>query len=309
MPQLTTPRRKTMIGPVILIAIGLFFLLANFIPGFNPWWILSRYWPVILILVGAARLWDYYSGRNGTYTGQYYDSGVAVVLLLIVLLLIVGLWRRDIRAAAPERTTSRSVELQGATSVAANLHIPAGIVNLGPGSDKLLDADFRYTDNEPEPHVDYSVSDGRGELDVTQQERHRAFGRRRDDWNLLFNKTVPLDLRLDMGAGDTDLHAGELNLTNLTINIGAGHMNLDLTGPRKQDLIADIHGGAGQATIRLPKDVGVRVHATGGLGTVDARGLLKQGGNEYVNAAYGNTPTSINLSIEGGVGEIDLRQE
>ncbi|HKQ88048.1 MAG TPA: LiaF domain-containing protein, partial [Candidatus Acidoferrales bacterium] len=99
-----------------------------------------------------------------------------------------------------------------------------------------------------------------------------------------------------------------LDLTHLEVHMGAGEMVLDLTGQRKQNLSADIHGGVGQARIRLPKDVGVRAHATGGIGAVNAHGLTKQG-DDYVNAAYGKTPTTIDLSVEGGIGEIDLDQE
>ena len=90
--------------------------------------------------------------------------------------------------------------------------------------------------------------------------------------------------------------------------MGAGQMLLDLNGPRKQNLSVDIHGGVGQARIRLPKDVGVRAHATGGIGSVNTHGFTKQG-DDYVNTAYGKTPTSIDLSVEGGIGEIDLDQE
>jgi len=83
---------------------------------------------------------------------------------------------------------------------------------------------------------------------------------------------------------------------------------LDLTGPRKQDLSADIQGGIGQARIRLPSNVGVRVQASGGIGSINVNGLTKQG-DEYVNAAYGKTAATVDLTVHGGIGEIDLNQE
>jgi predicted membrane protein len=90
--------------------------------------------------------------------------------------------------------------------------------------------------------------------------------------------------------------------------MGAGEVNLDLTGPRKQDLSADIQGGVGKAQIRLPKDIGVRAHAKGGIGSINVHGLTKDG-DEYVNAAYGKSSTTIDLNVQGGIGEIDLNQE
>jgi hypothetical protein len=52
----------------------------------------------------------------------------------------------------------------------------------------------------------------------------------------------------------------------------------------------------------------VEVHATGGIGSISAHGL-KRDGDAYVNDAFGKTPTSIKMTIEGGVGEINLIEE
>jgi len=58
----------------------------------------------------------------------------------------------------------------------------------------------------------------------------------------------------------------------LELNIGAGQADVDLTGERAKDLEAEIQGGVGEATIRLPRDVGVVaiVHAGWGRLTLMA---------------------------------------
>lgn len=85
-------------------------------------------------------------------------------------------------------------------------------------------------------------------------------------------------------------------------------MDLDLTGERKGNLQAEIHGGVGSAKIRLPRDVGVRVHASGGIGSLETGGL-KRDGDAYINDAYGKTAATITMNVEGGIGEIRLEQE
>jgi hypothetical protein len=45
---------------LILIIIGVIFLLENFNPSFSLWSVV-RYWPVILILIGLRRLYDYFA--------------------------------------------------------------------------------------------------------------------------------------------------------------------------------------------------------------------------------------------------------
>ena len=64
-------------------------------------------------------------------------------------------------------------------------------------------------------------------------------------------------------------------------------------------------GMAGEVTIFLPADVGVRATVKGGLGEVDAMGLRRDG-EGYMNDAYGRSPTTIRLSVEGGVGGVTL---
>lgn len=45
---------------LILIVLGVVFLFENFDPEFSIWRIV-RYWPVILIIVGLRRLYDYFA--------------------------------------------------------------------------------------------------------------------------------------------------------------------------------------------------------------------------------------------------------
>jgi hypothetical protein len=303
------PWRRSFVGPVVLICIGVFFLIANLVPSFNPWEILVRYWPVILILIGLGKVWDYYAFRRYAGAPGSDVSGIVIAVLLLMVLLAVGVWRTGRRTQSNEKHDTQTVDLQGATAVTAKLQFPAGQLNVKGGSDHLLDADFSYDESNNVPQVNYSVNAGQGDLTVDENNGdHIHFGTHDDNWDLHFNDAIPLDLRLEMGAGQSNLNFADLNLTHLQVHVGAGQVNLDLTGPRKQDLSAEIQGGVGQARIRLPKDIGVRAHATGGIGAVNVHGLTKDG-DEYVNAVYGKTPTSIDLNVQGGIGEIDLDQQ
>jgi hypothetical protein len=128
-------------------------------------------------------------------------------------------------------------------------------------------------------------------------------------WNLKVSDEVPLELKVDVGAGRSDLHLSKVDLTRLELNIGAGQANVNLTGERGKDLQAVIHGGVGEAVVQLPKNVGVVATVHGGLGSVDVRGLKKNEDGQYVNAAYGKSPNTLRLTVEGGIGHIKLEQE
>jgi len=331
-PEFRYPRRRSIVGPIILIGIGVLFLMGTVRPEFDPWWVFWRFWPLLLIFVGIGKIADYYWNREPDGTRRHALSATAIAVLLCLVLLAVLGWyggdhswyaRRPFHDWTWEhrwdrgrdwdgRTLheARSVELQGAKRVTADIDIPAGSVTLTGGSDKLLDASFDYEDYVGKPRIDYTVSGDHGQLDITQNsEDHVNWGgNREDDWNLRLGGGVPIDLKLTMGAGQSNLQMSDVDLSRLEVHVGAGEVHLDLTGPRKNDLDATIQGGVGSATIRLPKDVGVRVTASGGIGAVNAPGLERDG-DAYINAAYGKTPATINLTVAGGVGEINLYEE
>lgn len=311
MSETGNPRRISLVGPIILIALGGLLLLLNFHPEIDPWPILTRYWPLLLIFIGLGKLWDSYWLRQHPEAGGggRWLSGPAIALLVLLLFFVAAVrhGRVTYRAGAgpgAEHDT-QAVELGGAKTVRARLEMGAGLLRLGGGSSRLLDADFRYGGAEGRPRVDYHVSGDEGQLDVTEEQSHVHFGDSHAEWDLRFGENVPLDLRLDMGAGENNLRLAKLTVNHLEVHMGAGQLNLDLTGVRTTHLDAIVEGGAGQARIHVPKDIGARIHASGGIGTINVRGLTRDG-DAYVNAAYGKTPATIDLTVNGGVGEIDL---
>ena len=309
MAQDDCSRRGSFTGALVVIAVGVFFLVVNLHPGADVWWyILSRYWPVFLIIIGLGKMWDAWMDRarpNGSVPRDRFGAPIAV--LIIALVLGLALWRgKAVRGNAHD---SQEIALQGAQSVTANIVIPSGKLDLSGGATQLLDADFNYVAEDGKPAVEYSVANGRGDLSIAQDIKHHIqFATRPNDWVLRFADNVPIAVNVQMGAGESNLRLAGLNVSSLDVNIGAGHLTLDLTGPRKTNLNVVIHGGVGAASIRLPKDVGVRVHASGGIGAVDSHGLTRDG-DDYVNAVVGKTPATIDVSIEGGVGAINLRLE
>lgn len=296
-------RRSSLVGAVLLVALGLFFLYSNFRPGLDPWPLLSRYWPLLLIFLGLGKVWDQFRPRDDLQAGRAWLSGgeIAVILLLVIAGIALSFQKASRRIHDVQ-----AIDRQGSEAVRVHIKMPAGELKLSGGANKLMEADFNYDEAEGKPEASYRVSAGTGELDVTQPGKKFHFGPSHNDWNIRLADDVPLELKVDMGAGQADLKVGNLSLSRLDIGMGAGQFTADLTGNWKKDLDAEIHGGVGNAVILLPEDVGVRVHATGGIGSISSGGL-KRDGSEYVNDMYGKSPVTLRLDVSGGVGNIDLR--
>jgi len=300
-------RRDSITGALILIAIGVVFLVSNLHPEIDAWGLILRYWPLILIFIGVGKIFDSLIFRDRRDSGVAESvSGTSIALIALLLILGLALWRGHKRSDTLHDT--HAVELLGAKTVSANIEIPAGQLRLTGGNTRLLDSTFDYFEEEGKPAVEYNVAGDHGQLDITQEKVRFHFGTGHNDWQLRFGGSEPLDLSLKMGAGQSDVDLFDLNVSRLEVRMGAGQMTLNLAGPRKANLFVDIQGGVGSATIRLPKDVGVRVHASGGIGSVGTDGLTRDG-DTYVNAVYGKTPNSIDLTVQGGIGEISLHLE
>jgi len=314
MPEESNYRRVSVVLPVILITVGVLFLVHNWRPTFEPWEILRDYWPLILIFVGLGKIYDNYQRTRNPNAAPGISVGTTVGILAFVAVLALLLWHG--RGAARSHGlyssdfnhTSQTVDLHGAKSARAHLEMSAGELTIGGDSQHALDADFRFTRAYDEPRVDYHVTDSVGEIRISQDSHPVRFGNTRNEWNLRFNKDLPLELRVEMGAGQGNLDFRDIPLTRLDLHLGAGQVDVDLTGERKTDLTADIEGGVGQANIRLPKKIGVIAEASGGIGSISTHGL-KQDGGSYTNEAYGKSPVTIHLKVSGGIGEIVLTEE
>jgi hypothetical protein len=239
-------------------------------------------------------------------------AGASVLLpgLLSLWLLSSGCGP-DFSPPGPERTETRSVELDNSEEVRAELRMGAGELRVRGGAAKLMEAKFVYNRLRLRPEVSYHNANGgfRGHLLVEEPSGVHG-GSNRYEWDLAFNDEKPLDLEVKCGAGESHLDLGDLSLRRVNVEMGVGELRLDLRGAPKNDYTVSIRGGVGEATVYLPggNGVGIEAEARGGIGGVQTTGLERRDGR-YVNDALGHAKTTVRLDIRGGIGSIRLIAE
>jgi hypothetical protein len=258
--------------------------------------------------------------------------GCSTWLFLPIAIIVLGFAAGCGETIEPGDLTveTRTLDLEGAERVHAEIEMSFGTITVGGGSRDLLDAEFIYNVKDWKPTIEYKVDDDLGELALRQPEsKGRTFGRGiKYEWNLTFGDEAPLDLmmkigaaecrmdlegvpvsRLDVtfGAGDVDIVIGDSRtLRDMDVEAGAGDVRVDLRGDWAVDLDARIKAGVGRVTVDLPEDTGVRVETSKGIGKVSLSGLRQKGGY-YVNDAYGKTDVELDIRVEAGIGAIELR--
>ena len=253
-------------------------------------------------------------------TKQGWRRYAGIGVIAATLPVIGGL---SAASAADTPTETRSVALEGARSARVELDMDYGELFVGgdggdaaPALGDLMRADFTYEDDDWQPRVEYDVAEGEGSLRVEQPGGWGdvsfsnlddiAGGDVENRWEVRFAPEVPIDLDVDVSAGEADLRFGGLNLTGLDVNAGVGDVELDFTGTTLTgDLDATVDAKGGRITIRVPADLPVRISADADVGDVDADDFDRDG-DAYVTPVYGDDVPILRLEVDGTVGEINL---
>lgn len=228
-------------------------------------------------------------------------------LITLVLAATVVLANCSSQARVGElQIESQSVELGEAEAVRVEINMGAGNLQVTGGADQLLESDFVYNVAKLKPEISYAD----GTL-VVQQPNTRGLPVLEgitdfhNEWSLRLSDGVPMDLRVKLGAGAGNLELAGLSLTGLDISLGAGEYTIDLSGSWAHDLDVTLDTGAADIHLKLPADEGVRVEVESGPNIIEATGLT-QDGNVYTNAAYGISDVAMHVSLEPGIGRINL---
>jgi N-terminal domain of toast_rack, DUF2154 len=231
-----------------------------------------------------------------------FRPGFGIALLSFLLLTACHI---DHPEAGPLEDIPISIDKGNADHANIELDMGAGEMTLRSGTEKLIDGRFEFNVPGSKPMVRSSVNGSHATVTIQEPHDVRHFGNQRNIWNLQLNDKVLMDLSLSCGAGQARMDLGDLSLRSVTVHMGAGQVDLDLQGHPSRDYDVNISGGVGQATVRLPHDVGIRAEAHGGIGSINVTGLEKKGG-AWENDLYDNAKVNVRLKVEGGIGEIRI---
>lgn len=254
-------------GLVLILLGGLLFLNSAGIHlprGINP---MQLFWPSVLILLGGWIMFGYFMRGN-------------------------------------METEQVSIDLQGASQASLKLSHGAGRVVVGSGAapGQLLNGTFAGG-------VKHSAHKSGDRLDAHLEARPFAFppflgGWQGLEWNFNLNRDIPLTLRLETGASQSELDLHDLKVTDLKVSTGAS--KTDITLPANAGMTTvKVELGAASLDMVVPQGVAARIRAEQGVSAIEIDGTRFPYANGiYESTDYSSAQNKIDVKIEAGAGRV-----
>jgi hypothetical protein len=306
---MNTRNRRGVFWPLLLVAIGLVFLLQNlgFIAGVS-WLAIASLWPVLLILIGLdiafARRWP------------LPTLAVEVAVIAAGLALV---------AYSPNLSPGIFVFGDGNGSGETDVSVPRGASQLNltlnggatrgyhvsGGSDQLVEA------HSTSPDLRLRAS-GTTRADVRLDQTSNGFlvPSGPGDVQIRVASDVPTSLTINVGAGEFDVDLSDVHVTDARVNVGASSMRFLLPKP-SGDVAIRLNGGASSIAIIVPDGAEARIATTGGLlslrsdnprlGSGGAAGGCVACGTLVETAGYGSAHDRVTVTISAGASSIVVR--
>ncbi len=234
--------------------------------------------------------------------------------------------------------------VDGATSARVKLSLPIGETRILAGSDPntLIDADMAFLGEmkfaargETEKLVNLGPVSGAWMEWLNPANWN--FGRTDElDSTIRLNSSLPTDLDIHGGLGESKIDLTGMNLSALEIaggvgeikvrlpagklearlQVGVGELDITLADQAATDL--KVRGGVGEVTINLPAEAAARVEARTGIGELRFSSRFQQVSGSASDFAIGKngvweTPNfaaadhKITIQFDGGIGELKVR--
>ncbi len=330
-------RPNSLFGPIVLIAIGLFFLFNRVNLFTELYWLDAlRLWPLLLIFLGLNVL----ALQAPRPYASFLSGAIALVAVVVFgMVLLNGLGGTPFRGRLQVgEWQTEPIHFSAAQAKTAVYNIVIG----PPGADMyaledsrdLLSGTITYQgDYLFETHVSGSEAtirlapQNRSEDWVFLPDFWREDGTA-NRWDLGLNGNIPADLTLEAVAGSSLLNLRDLQLDSLNLTLSAGDLELLLPGGNYDaDLITNagsseitlpengrhainMEVNAGSVTLHLPPEMAVRVTVDQALGSFSAgnTGLRQVDDQENVweTADYNTAADRLDLTIHIAVGSVSI---
>lgn len=166
--------------------------------------------------------------------------------------LVLGMSNQSVHVGRSNKSGEMRLALSRVVPVALDVDVGAAEVRMDLGG--LAVNDLRLNTGASETHIDFSTP----------------------------NAATLRAIDLDLGAASVEVeNLGNANTAELRAHGGVGSLTLDFGGRLTQDMAVDVGMALGKLTLRIPRDVAVRLDVERFLAGLDTEGMEKRGNAWY----------------------------
>lgn len=309
-------RTEKIIWGLVLVFTGSILLLQNLeVIHFN-WHVIFRFWPVILILIGANLVFS----RDDSSA----SAGISLILTLLTLgfLTYKGIttpryhesyWsynHNDDDDDDEQKLHSGMFTEEYHDSISrATLNISGGATQyvLRDTTSSLFQADVR------DHFGDYSLfrtsADSSNVLNFKMNSKSNwKLKDQRNNKAIIKLNTMPVwDINVEMGAGTTRFDLTPFKISNLHIEGGAASFKIKLGQPVKKTHVS-VETGVSEIEISIPDSVACKINIESGLSSNDFKGFIKREDGSFTTENYDESSKAIVLNLEGGLSKFRVKR-
>lgn len=296
---------------IILLGIGLVFLAINF--GYLNhfvWMRLLSLWPVLVIAIGLELVFK--------KTKLQFMALLSPLLIALVFVYASSVdWRGngwrflirwDDRDYGQQVYHYRLGQDNDIESLEVDIDFGLGCLWVGSSHDELFVGDFDYGYRKPRCRFVKRGDKGKVIIKTRDHKSFSIFGKKRyrNDAEIFIADYLPLEMKFDIAAARMDLDLSRLIVKNLSLDTGAGDIELKL-GCRSNEIFLKIDSGASRINIIVPEEMGLKIDSDIALSSTNFRraGLKKHKGY-YRSDNFSTADCRALIEIDSGVSRIEI---
>jgi hypothetical protein len=285
-------------GATVVTGLGVIFLMGNLgYLSFTAWDLILRLWPIFLVALGL----DIILGRQRPWS--------AALGVLIGLFITAGIFWLITSApfTSDYKTEEVTFNLNNATAARGTIAMPVGKLELSSGaeSDTLLTGALHMNSNEEfSKSLTFNGNTTTFRLDSHGFAAFVPFSRSggQEDWVIHVNPAPTYNLTLQMAAGDMVINLGGLKFSDLSIQTAVGKATIKL--PSEGPLRGTIKTAVGETVIYVPSGVPVRLTFDKGLVSFVYPPNFNLNHDVLTSPNFSSGGAAIDLKIDHALGSI-----
>lgn len=255
------------------------------------------FWGGVLLLVGVLML----AGQMGVKL----PNGKSLLELFWPILLIgFGIWvLLSVFMRGKVEAETASIALQNVREASVRINHGAGEMRLhsGAAGNELLHGSF----SGGLEHKTDLIGD-KLEVKMRPAENHIMFPpfgwREQLDWDVAFNASIPISLKMNLGANKSVIDLKDMLVTDIQLKSGASDTVITL--PSRGRLNLDCEIGAASLTVIVPEGVSIRARASMGAGdfSVDRSRFPNNESPDFASAQ-----NAVDIHVKGGAASVRIK--